>query len=89
MFVAHALDFDLVCTANTSSEAENNLRLSVKTYIEYGLNNGWDEDIMFPAPKEFWDKISKDTPVRIGEPIQIERTRLLVVHTYTEELVAA
>jgi hypothetical protein len=86
---AHALDFDLVCAASTAKEAEENLRLAVKTYIEYGLNNAWDEDISFPAPKEFWEKIKKDTPVSIGEPIQIECEKLLVFQTEADDSVAA
>jgi hypothetical protein len=87
MFIAHALEFDLVCTASTAEEAEKNLRLAVKTYIEYGLNNGWDDDIVFPAPKEFWEKITKNTPVSVGEPITIERTKIFVVRS--EERLAA
>lgn len=77
-WVAHALDFDIVCVAQSEETALENLRLAAKTYIEYGLSNGWREDIPFPAPTEFWDRISPETPVSLMPPILIDDQRLLI-----------
>ena len=70
-FVAHALDFDLVAVADTEKEAEQEVRLAVKLYIEYGLIKGWEKDIRFSAPQCAWDLLTPDAPIRIGEPIHI------------------
>lgn len=76
-FVAHALDFDLVCVADSEAEATNKTRLAVKTYVEYGLSKGWTDEIMFPAPEEYWDKL-KDATISVAEPIQIMDRRIRV-----------
>ncbi len=78
-YVAHALDFDIVSVAATEDEAMEKVRLAVKTYIEYGLNNNLDADILYPAPTKFWDKISQDTPVKMMEPITVLDRRVLVI----------
>jgi len=77
-FVAHALDFDLVSVSETAERAIEKLRLVVKTYIEYGLNNNWAQDIIFPAPDQYWEKLSLNTPAAIIAPIEIEDNRLFV-----------
>jgi hypothetical protein len=77
-FVAHALDFDLVAVAATEDGALDKVRLAVKTYIEYGITNNWEADIMFPAPKECWERISTDTLIKMMEPITVMDRRLLV-----------
>jgi hypothetical protein len=76
--VAHALDFDLVAVSDTAERAIDKLRLVVKTYIEYGLNNNWAQDIIFPAPDEFWERLSPGVPGAIMAPIEIEDNRLFV-----------
>ncbi len=73
--VAHALDFDLVSVGETPNKAVNRLRAAVKLYIEFGLTKGWEEDIRFPAPPEYWARLTADTPVSLMEPIQIEDNR--------------
>jgi hypothetical protein len=78
-FIAHALDFDIVCTGETEDDATDKLALSIKTYIEYGLSKGWSGDILFPAPTECWDRLSPDTPVKLMPPIFIDDRRMLVV----------
>lgn len=75
--IAHALDFDLVCVAETEDAAIEKLRLAVKTYIEYGLSNNWAEDIPFPAPPQFWE-LPPDTPTKLLPPIHIEDNRLII-----------
>jgi hypothetical protein len=80
-FVAHALNFDIVSVAATEDEAMEKVRLAVKTYIEYGLNNHLEADILYPAPEEFWNKISQDAPIKMMEPITVKDKRLLVVST--------
>ena len=56
--VAHNLDFDLVCVGPTQDEAMKRLRLAVKAYVEYGLENGLEAHIRRPAPKEYWDMVA-------------------------------
>ena len=80
-FVAHALDFDIVSVAASENEAMEKVRLAVKTYIEYGVNNNFSADVVYHAPQEFWDKISPDTPIKMLEPIIVMDRRLLVVAT--------
>jgi hypothetical protein len=83
--VAHALDFDLVAVGDTTEHAIEKLRTSVKIYIEYGLNNNWAEDIIFPAPDEFWERLSTESPVSIMPPIMIEDNRLFVFQAMTAD----
>ena len=87
--VAHSLDFDLVCMGNTDEQAAENLRLAIKTYIEFGLSQGWNEEIHFRAPQEFWDRLTLDTPLRLGPTIYIDNRSMLVVQAEPSETVAA
>jgi hypothetical protein len=77
--VAHSLDFDLVTVADDEARAFQKLRLAVKTYIEYGLSNNWVEDIVFPAPRDYWEYFSAAKSIQSMEPIQIEDDRMIVV----------
>jgi hypothetical protein len=74
-FVSHALDFDIVAVADSEKDSEEKLRLAVKIYIEYGLFKGWEKDIRFSAPMEFWDRLTPDSHVSIGPPIEITDAR--------------
>ena len=76
--VAHALDFDLVSVANDEQEVLKKIRLAVKVYVEYGLNNNWAEDIDFPAPDRFWQGVAKAEHIGSLPPIEIEDKRLFV-----------
>jgi len=80
-FAAHALDFDIVSVAASEEEAVTKMRVAVTHYIEYGLNNNLDAEILYPAPEEFWNKIPKDAPIKMMEPITVKDKRLLVVQT--------
>ena len=82
--VAHSLDFDLVAVAATEGEASEKLRVAVKTYVEFGLGKGWDDYILSPAPKKYRAKLTEDTPVRIGPPIEIatQQRAVLVVRPH-------
>jgi len=77
--IAHALDFDVVCVSDTEEKAIEKLRLSVKTYVEYGLSNGWADDIIFPAPSPYWELLSPETPIKLMAPIVIVDNRRLLV----------
>jgi hypothetical protein len=77
--VAHSLDFDLVSVAENEQKALDKLRLSVKTYVEYGLSNCWGEDILFPAPQEYWERFDKATKIQQMDPIGIVDDRMRVV----------
>ncbi len=59
-FQAHALDFDLLCEAPSREKVIEKLELSVKAYIDFGLSKGWSEDIIYPAPQEYWDKAASN-----------------------------
>jgi hypothetical protein len=80
--VVHLLDFDIVSVGQTEAEAWDKARLSVKTYVEFGLSKGWSEYIPFPAPQEYWDKITPDTQTRIADPIMIANSekKVIAVH---------
>ena len=79
--VAYSLDFDLVAVADDKENAFRKLRLAVKTYVEYGLNNNWMADIQFAAPPELWDAFAESKSVGVsGPPIEIEDDRMIVVH---------
>ena len=87
--VAHCLDFDLVCVGDTNKQAEESLRLAIKTYIEFGLSKGWNEEIHLRAPQEVWDQLTPNTPLRLGEAIFIDSRSILVVKAEPSEPVAA
>jgi hypothetical protein len=76
-FVFHAMDVDLVSVADTEQEAMRKIRLAVKNYIEFGLSNNWVEDIIYPAPKEYWDVLAEATEVGMMEPIQVMDRRMI------------
>jgi len=84
----HSLDFDIVSVADSEDEAWSKLRLAVKTYVEFGLSNGWKEHIVFNAPKDkFWDKITPELSSRILEPILLADTekKVVAVHEPTKD----
>lgn len=82
-WMSHNLDFDIVCVADEEKVAVDNLALAVKTYIEFGQSKGWSDEIHFRAPQEFWDKITLDTPVKMGRTIQIDNETMLMVQADT------
>lgn len=88
-YVAHSLDFDLVCVGDTDEQAADNLRLAMKTYVEFGLSQGWIDEIHFRAPQEFWNRLTPETPVRLGPTIYIDNQSMLVVRAQPSETVAA
>ncbi len=75
-FVAHALEFDVVAVQSTLEKAVQKLRTSLKLHIEYGLNKGWESEIIKPAPSQYWDMMKDacddDTPPENLEPILVE-----------------
>jgi hypothetical protein len=77
--VAHALDFDLVAVSDTVEKAVEKLCLAVKIYIEYGLSNGWTDDIVFKAPPRFWEAISQETQAKFLPSIMIDASPLFVL----------
>ena len=88
--VAHSLDFDIVCVADEEKEAWEKLRLALKTYVEFGVSNGWQDSIIFPAPQEYWDKLTPETPLQLGPPILINGVeRKMVEAEFREDCLAA
>ena len=88
-YVAHSLDFDIVCVADDAEQAWSKLSLAIKTYVEFGLSNAWQESIVFPAPQEFWDKLTPETPVQLRPPITIAGAERKVMEAEVEDCVAA
>lgn len=76
--VVHSLDFDIVAVSDNEEAAFKKIRLAVKTHIEYGLSNNWTEDILFPAPDEYWQYF-QESPKASLPPIEIEDDRMIVV----------
>jgi hypothetical protein len=73
---AHALDFDLAATGKDRASALKKIRLSVRSYIEFGFLNGWAKDIRYAAPDKFWPP--EGTNFETLEPITIMHRSLLV-----------
>jgi hypothetical protein len=81
--IAHALDFDLVATGSTPTDALRKLRAAVKHHIEFGFKNDLSKnDIRLDAPKECWDRI-KDAPLTVGEQIEIDNNQRIQTMTRT------
>ncbi len=79
-FIAHALDFDLVCTADTLEVAERRIRSAIKSYIEFGLESGWGEYIEFAAPQEFWEAAFEDgRPMTAMPPILLDHNKCFLI----------
>lgn len=88
--VAHSLDFDIVCVADKEEAAWEKLRLAVKTYVEFGISNGWQDFILFPAPQEEWDKLTPDLTLQLGLPLLIDGVERKVAEAeLSEDRVAA
>ncbi len=75
--VAHALDFDLVAVAKTEDEAVAKIRMAVKRHIEFGLNSGYERNILYSAPAEYWAKITPESSISIGEALEINHVRMI------------
>ena len=85
-YVAHALDFDLIAVGATEAEATEKIRWTIKSYIEYGLENYWDDHILFRAPEPMND-ISLETPIKLMEPIIVQDRKITLVRaTPVDEL---
>jgi hypothetical protein len=54
-FVVHALEFDICAVENSEEKAVEKLKRSLKRHIEFALERGWEESILSPAPREFWE----------------------------------
>jgi len=89
-YVAHALDFDLICTGATPEESLEKLRQCTKAYIEFGYSQGWKKYIDFPAPEECWERaLTDEKPMTPLPPIIIDKTKFLVFAVRENEACAA
>jgi hypothetical protein len=89
-FIAHALDFDLVCTGPTREAALDRLRQTTKTYIEFGYSQGWAEHIKFPAPPAFWDEAWKEgNQMKPLPPIMIDTKKIFILGVKENETLIA
>jgi hypothetical protein len=88
--VAHSLDFDIVCVGDSEDEAWDKLSVAIKTYVEFGISNGWEDFIIFQAPQEVCDKLTPDVPLKLGPPITIAGMQRKVLEAEVcEDCVAA
>lgn len=69
---AHCLDFDIVAVSPTESTALSKLREAVVLYVDHGLKNRWEEDILCYAPDKYWAQLTVDTPISLMDPITVE-----------------
>jgi len=76
---AHALEFDLAATGKDRADADRKVSIAIQSYIEFGLLNGWAEDIRYPAPADFWPP--EGTDLKVTGSIQIMSQNLLVYST--------
>jgi hypothetical protein len=85
--VVHSLDFDIVSVGDSETEAWDKARLAVKTYVEFGLSKSWTDHVTFPAPQEYWDRITPATRTRIVPPITIadSEKKVIAVHDPTKD----
>lgn|ERR1700683_135648 len=74
--VAHALDFDLVSAGESHEEANRKIRLTIRSYVEFGFLNQWSDDIRYDAPATFWPP--QGTTLEVAEPIEIMSRDFLV-----------
>lgn len=74
--IAHALDFDLTSVGEDREEANKKIRLSIRSYVEFGFLNQWADDIRYDAPSMFWPP--PGTKLEVGEPIEIMSKDFLV-----------
>ncbi len=89
MCIAHCLDLDLVTAQTvahgtlfeTETETLEKLYLSIKNYLEYGIEKGTADDSIFPAPIHFWEELND--MVSLGEILPIKtNVGFIKVHTY-------
>lgn len=83
--VAHALDFDLVSVAGSEQEAVTKLRIAVKHHIEFGIKNGIERDILMPAPDNFWNSLTPNSQLSIGEPLEVESHKIATAYRTTSD----
>jgi len=58
-YVAHCLEFDLVAQGNSREESFQNLLDAVELQTQYALETGNPENLIQPAPPEFWRMLFK------------------------------
>src|SRR4051794_32605489 len=78
LWIAHSLDFDLVETGTSKSDAWENLMLAIKAYVEFGLGKGWDDFIIQTFPSE----ITAGMSVEFMPPLELASTTrgVIVLH---------
>jgi predicted RNase H-like HicB family nuclease len=66
IWCAHCLDFDLVEDGNTPEEAENNLKVTISSYIDEADKKGMTaEQVYKSAPLFFWDLLTKAEVIKV------------------------
>ncbi len=58
-YVAHCLEFDLVAQGDNVGESSQNLLDAVELQTAYALETGYLENLIQPAPPEFWHMLLK------------------------------
>lgn len=84
-YVAHCLEFDLVAQGHSTEESFQNLLDAIELQTAYALETGDLENLIQPAPPEFWRMLLKsqnDTQVCAGRtlPRILSNTECSVVY---------
>jgi len=58
-YVSHCLEFDLVAQENSTQESFQNLLDAIELQTAYALETGDLENLIQPAPPEFWRMLFK------------------------------
>lgn len=71
MYLSHCLNFDIMECGKTAEEAWQNLKISVKSYVEHCYTN-YQEGLIEAAPQEKWDEFAAAATRRAPRMEQIE-----------------
>jgi predicted RNase H-like HicB family nuclease len=64
VFSAHCLEFDITADGKTLEEALQNIIDCMKNHIEFCIEMGNYDQILNPAPQEYWNKLLMSRPLR-------------------------
>lgn len=82
LFTAHCLEFDIVADGQTLQEAQENIVDAIVDHITFCLEVGNVENILNPAPKEFWNKFYFESR-EISKPVKLPMKK---VHSIIDDV---
>jgi len=69
-WVAHCLQFDLVCSAPTAEAAREDMKSLVIAHVQFAFDNGLLAGLWRPAPAECWQKLATARQSEQTTPVQ-------------------